>query len=118
MHEFSLVDRASLLFEKSSDCKLHRDPRSGKCKFLPLGRWRGTLQQEDIPYAYMTIADHLDMVGVELKATYTQTRKVNGDAIQRRVNNTVGSWKSGKFMSLTQRPWSLNNFILGKVWYK
>ena len=76
------------------------------------------MQQEDIPYAYMTIADHLDMVGVELKATYTQTRKVNGDAIQSRVNHTVGSWRSGKFMSLTQRPWSLNNFVLSKVWYK
>ena len=31
MHEFSLVDRASLLFEKSSGCKLNSDPRSGKC---------------------------------------------------------------------------------------
>ena len=43
MHEFSLIDRASLLFEKSSGCRLHRDPTSGKVKFLPLGRWRGTL---------------------------------------------------------------------------
>ena len=32
--------------------------------------------------------DHLDMVGVTLKATYTQTRKVNGDAIQ---NQTMES---------------------------
>ena len=49
MHEFSLVDKASLLFEKASGCELHRDPASGKVKFLPLGRWRNTLQQEDIP---------------------------------------------------------------------
>ena len=35
MHEFILVDSASLLFENASGCKLHRDPNSGKVKFLP-----------------------------------------------------------------------------------
>ena len=38
MNEFLLVDRASLLFENASWCELHRDPESGKVKFLPLGR--------------------------------------------------------------------------------
>ena len=38
MNEFLLVDRASLLFENASGCELHRDPASGKVKFLPLGR--------------------------------------------------------------------------------
>ena len=37
IQEFSIVDHASELFEKSSGCKLHRDPESGKCKFLALG---------------------------------------------------------------------------------
>ena len=63
MEEFSLVDRAMHLFETSSGCRLHRDPASKKCKFLPLSRWRGTLQQSDIPCSYMTISDHLDMLG-------------------------------------------------------
>ena len=54
MQEFSLVDKAMSLFERASGCKLHRDPASKKCKFLPLSRWRGTLQQEDIPCTYMT----------------------------------------------------------------
>ena len=49
MDEFKLVDRAMALFEQASGCKLHRDPSTKKCKFLPLARWRGTLQQEDIP---------------------------------------------------------------------
>ena len=40
MEEFTLVNDASALFEASSGCKLHRDPASQKCKFLPLGRWR------------------------------------------------------------------------------
>ena len=49
MQEFSLVDTAMTLFEASSDCRLHRVPSTQKCKFLPLGRWRGTLEQSDIP---------------------------------------------------------------------
>ena len=118
MQEFTLVDRASSFFENSSGCKLHRDPTSGKCKFLPLGRWRGVLTQEDIPCAYMVMSDHLDMVGVELKATHTQTRKVNGDTLQLKIQNTIGPWRAGKFMPLTQRPWSINSYALSKVWYK
>ena len=49
MDEFLLVDRGCRLFENSSDCKLHNDHASNKCKFLPLGRWKGTLEQENIP---------------------------------------------------------------------
>ena len=118
MQEFALVDRASSLFERSSGCKLHRDPASGKCKFLPLGRWRGTLSQEDIPFPYMVLSDHLDMVGVDLRATATQTRKANGDILQSRIKNTIGPWQAGKFMPLTERPWSLNSYALSKLWYK
>ena len=120
MQEFILVNNASALFEEASGCKLHRDPTSQKCKFLPLGRWRQSLQQEDIPNAcqYMVISEHLDMLGVQLKATWTQTKKTNGDMIQKRVSNTINSWKAGKFMPLTMRPWSINSYILSKVWFK
>ena len=81
LEEFDLVNKASEMFEGSSGCRLHRNPLSNKCKFLPLGRWRKNLQQEDLPIncQYIIISDHLDMVGVQLKATWTQTRKVNGD---------------------------------------
>jgi hypothetical protein len=58
------------------------------------------------------------MVGVELKATWTQTRKANGDIVQSRVSTTINAWKSGKFMDLSSRPWSLNTFALTKVWFK
>ena len=117
MEEFKLEDFASALFERSSFCKLHRVPSLGKCKFLPLGRWKNTLTQDSIP-AFMLLSDHLDMVGVELRATYTQTRKVNGDILQDKVQKMIGSWRSGKFMPLTQRPSSINTFCLSKVWYK
>ena len=42
MEEFSLVNIASAMFEAASGCRLHRDPASQKCKFLPLGKWRNT----------------------------------------------------------------------------
>ena len=118
MSEFFTVDTACSLFEKSSGCKLHRDPATRKCKFLALGRWRGVLEQEDIPLNYMLLSDSLEMVGVELKATWSQTKKANGDILQTRVSNTVNSWKSGKCMDLSCRPWSINNYALTKVWFR
>ena len=118
MHEFTLVDTAMSLFEESSGCKLHRDPATLKCKFLPLGRWRGTLEQADIPCPYMSLSDHLDMLGVELRATWVQTRKANCDVLQDKVDKTVRQWKSGKFMPLTMRPWSMNSYCLPKIWFK
>ena len=118
MAEFTIVDKGCQLFERSSGCKLHRDPSSNKCKFLPLGRWRGTLQQEDIPLRYMKISESLDMVGVELKASWIQTRKVNGDICQSKMVRIINAWKSGKFMNLTDRPWSLNSFAMSKLWFK
>ena len=35
MNDFTVVDHGSALFEGASGCKLHRDPQSGKVKFLP-----------------------------------------------------------------------------------
>ena len=118
MQEFILVDKAMDVFEKSSGCRMHRDPASDKCKFLPLGRWRGTLTQEDLPCNFFSLSDHLDMLGVTLKATYTATRKENGDELQAKMKNIVGSWKAGKFMPLNMRPHSLNCFAFSKLWHK
>ena len=118
MAEFTVVDRAMKPFEDASLCKVHRNPASKKCKFLPLSRWKGTLQQEDIPCPYMTISDHLEMLGVELRASWTQTRKANGDIMQSRIENTIRQWKSGKFMLLNMRGWSLNQYCLSKAWFK
>ena len=119
MEEILLVNHASSRFEAASGCKLHRDPASLKCKLLPLGKWRNTLKQDDLPQscAYMIISDPLDMVGVELRHTWTQTRKVNGDLIQSRVANTINPWKAGKFMPVTMRPWSINSYGLSKAWF-
>ena len=118
MNEFILVDQGSTIFEKASGCILHRNPASGKVKLLPLGRWKGVLQQEDLPIKYIKISEQLDMVGVQLCATPTQTRQVNGEKLQEKVKNTIGPWKGGKFMPLTQRPFSTNTFCLSKLWFR
>ena len=120
MDELSLVNSASALFESASGCRLHRDPTSLKCKVLLLGKWRTKLQQKDLPAdcQYFVVSDHLDMVGVELRARWVQTRKSNGDIIQQRVANTINSWRGGKFMDLTMRPWSVNAYVLSKVWFR
>ena len=115
MNEFNLVDRACTLLENASGVKLHRDPGSGKVKFLALGRWRGTLRQEDLPHQYVRLSDHLDFVGVELRSSYLQTRKANGDILQARIANIVGPWKAGRFMPLSHRAYSANCYALSKV---
>ena len=118
MYEFMLVDRTMAMFEMSSGCKMHRDPASDKCKFLALGRWRGVLTQEDLPCNFFSLSDHLDMLGVTLKATFTATRKANGDELQEKIKNAVGPWRAGKFMPLTMRPHSLNCYAFSKLWHK
>ena len=81
-------------------------------KLLALGRWRGSLQQEDIPVRYIRMSDHIDSLGV------TKARKLNCDEICDKFSNIINSWKSGRYMSLTLRPWSLNCYALPKIWYR
>ena len=76
------------------------------------------MQQEDIPCPYMSISDHLEMLGVELKATWSQTRKANCDISQTRIGNTIQQWKSGKFMFMNLRSWSFNQYCLPKMWFR
>ena len=66
----------------------------------------------------MTLSDHLDMVGVTLMASWTKTRKANGDLLQAKVDNTIRPWKAGKFMPVTQRDRSINSFASSKVWFR
>ena len=118
MAEFSLVDKGCRLFENASGCKLHRNPASNKCKFLPLGRWKGNLEQENIPLQYLKITDHLDFLGCKLYSNYGNTRRENGEILKLKVRNQINSWKAGKFMPMTSRPWSINSYCLSKLWYR
>ena len=118
MAEFAIIEEASHLFELSSGNLLHRDPVKGKCKVLALGSRRNTLQQEDIGQPHFRLSDKLSMVGVDLMASWQQTRKLNNDEIIKRIKSTIGSWKSGKFMPLVCRPFSLNSYCLSKAWFR
>ena len=66
----------------------------------------------------MKICDTLAMVGVDLTASWQSTRKMNNDELQRRINTCIGSWKSGKFMPLICRPFSINTYCTSKVWFR
>ena len=50
--------------------------------------------------------------------THKKKRKDNGEYLQARIKNTVGPWKAGRFMPLTQRAFSANCYGLSKVWFK
>ena len=75
MQEFLLVDQTCSLLERAFVVKLHRDPSEGKVKFLPLGRWRGSLSQEDLPHQYMQLSDHLDFVCKPGRSMVTSFRR-------------------------------------------
>ena len=66
----------------------------------------------------MRLTDTLDMVGVQLCATWSATRRKNGDNIRSKVQKLLGGWRSGKFLPLIQRPFSVNTYALSKVWYR
>ena len=116
--EFLLLDNACTLFEKSSGCRMHRDPASMKCKFLPLGKWKSSLKQKDIPLPYLQLTESLDFLGCKLFSTYQTTTNENGRILIKKINDMISSWKSGKFLPITSRPWSLNSFCLSKIWYR
>ena len=58
------------------------------------------------------------MVGVELTASWQNTRKLNNDELQVKVTNCIGAWKSGKHLPLVCRPFSINTYCLSKVWFR
>ena len=59
LEDFVIADLGASLFEKAAGTRLHRDPSSNKCKFLPLGRWRNKLVQDDIITPYMRVLQTL-----------------------------------------------------------
>ena len=44
LEEFRTADEGARLFELSAGTRLHRDPSTNKCKFLPLGKWKTRLK--------------------------------------------------------------------------
>ena len=76
------------------------------------------MSQDDIPLPFLRISDHLDMLGVKLTATYQGTRRLNGELLVEIVNKKIDAWRTGRFMPLTSRPWSVNTMIFSKIWFQ
>ena len=76
------------------------------------------MDKKDIPLKYLTISEHLDILGVKLFANFNQTRTKNGEILIKKISDLINSWKSGKFMPLLNRPTSINVFALSKIWYR
>ena len=64
MAYFIQVDHASMIFDYLS-------------KVQGTGQWHNA----DIPVNYVMISDHLDFMGMELRAINTQTSMANGDEL-------------------------------------
>ena len=118
MQDFHTVITACTLLERAGGVKLHRSLHRDNVKFLALGRWRGTLQQEDIPYPFIKLSDTLDFIGVSLQDTFMKTRKVNCDIIEKHVSDTVNPWRGGKFQSIVERGHSVNCYGYSKAWFR
>ena len=67
---------------------------------------------------HMHISYTLSMVGVELKASWQASRKVNNDFTVDKIQKCINSWRAGKFMPLVCRPFSINTYCLSKVWFR
>ena len=78
-------------------------PSSGKVKFLQCGRQKGTTNREGIPVNYI-LSEYLDMMRVKVIVSFKETRQFNCDELQ----NNLGAWKRGEFISPISRPCSLN----------
>ena len=97
---------------------MHRITASNKCKFLALGKWRYDLSQNMIHFDFFILSEHLDFLGITLKATFGATRMANGEILQERVKQVINPWKGNRFMSLCLRPHSVNCYAYSKPLYR
>lgn len=82
-----------------------------------LGSWKNWSKNKT-PLKYLTISEHLDILGVKIFANFIKTRAKNGEILIKKFNDLINTWKSGKFMPLLDRQTSINTYALSKIWYK
>ena len=116
MEELILVNETMIIFEYSSGCKIHRTALSNKCKFLGLGAYKN-IQQTDLPYEFFCVSDHLDFLGTILNRTSAKSRTSNGDLALKRVKDTLGPWKVGKFLPMSLRAHMINTWAISKTYH-
>ena len=118
MEEVEIIIRQCTKLEKASGVKLHREPLSGKCKMLPLGKWNNSLKQEMIPFNFIKLMETLDVMGVKLCSKYQLTRAKNSEMILDKVERITNMWRSGRVMALVDRAHALNSNVLSTVWFR
>ena len=115
--EFYTIDNSMRLFEEASGCRLHRDPESGKCNILVLGKW-STWSQNDIPLKFLKLTNNLNFLGVRLAKNASLTRSINGEELIQKVKTKIATFKAGRFSPLACRPYAANTFVMSKLSYR
>jgi hypothetical protein len=106
------------LLERACGVRLHRSISRDKVKFMPVGRWRGQLAQEDMPHEFIKLTDSLDFCGVTLKATFMLTRQANCEVLEQRMRDKVNPWRAGKFLPIVERGHSVNCYAFSKIFFR
>ena len=57
------------------------------------------------------------MLGAELFASLFKTKQNSGKKLAKKFANVSGPWRT-RFMALTQRPWSVNSYLLPKAYFR
>ena len=79
---------------------------------------RSRNNQEHTPLPYLKVTESLDYLWCKIYSNYGVTRRENGEVLKKKIRDQVNSWKSGKFLPLILRSWSLNTYCLPKLWYR
>ena len=59
-----------------------------------------------------------DSPDIGWKSAFSKLAVNQDDELQSRVQKCIGSWKSGKFLPLVCRPFSLNTYCSSKIWFR
>ena len=118
VEEFKTLDFYLSIFERASGCKFHRDPNSQKCKITPLGKWKEMLSQNNVPLPFLLVSDHIEILGVKIFESWSNTRRSAGDDLKRRIKNIRDTWRRGRFYDLLLRPHVVNTYLFSNIWHK
>ena len=118
VEEFQIVDSCLVLFEKASGCEFHRDPNSQKCKVTPFGKWKQWLTQENVPLPFLLVTETLEILGVKIFESYSDTRRDFGSKMVEKIEAISNKWKGGRFYDFLLRPHVVNTYLFSNVWHK
>ena len=66
----------------------------------------------------MKITEQLNILGVTMARSTQTTRSLNGEELVSRIRKTTNSFKSGRFMPVSTRPWVSSVFLMSRINYR